>query len=264
MNNFSSQKKQQSSTKRTSSQRHSDSAKESSRRANPSKFSSQKKGTSRPPHGSSSKIGDKKNYKPKNKTSFSKQEKSTTSQHTTHSSKSQYKPFLKQSTKYESNKHESTKHTNKDNYKLKSRGSFTKQTITQTNTSTSPRFLESLSQILKFPNIYSLKKGKQVRFLVKTLDKKSYFDETILSIQSELYREVDPKRSKLFAGIAKGLSQIGFTNESSVLYLGASHGYTVSFLSDVVSNGTIYALDFAPRVLRDLVFYVNKKQILHQ
>ena len=43
--------------------------------------------------------------------------------------------------------------------------------------------------------------------------------------------------------------------------MGSSHGYTVSFLSDVVrEEGTIFALDLAYRVMRDLLFISRERK----
>lgn len=112
----------------------------------------------------------------------------------------------------------------------------------------------SLSPVGKFPGVMSMGNGRRQRFFVRSLVSTSFFGEFVVSVDGTLYREVDPSRSKLFAGIAKGLSQIGFKQDSSVLYLGASHGYTVSFLSGMVLEGCVFALDFAPRVVSDLVF----------
>src|SRR3989338_7012579 len=61
-------------------------------------------------------------------------------------------------------------------------------------------------------------------------------------------------KSKLCAAILKGLSQVGIKPGSIVLYLGASTGTTVSHVSDIVGKqGFVFALDFAPRVVRNLV-----------
>ncbi len=106
----------------------------------------------------------------------------------------------------------------------------------------------------KFPRVFSERKGRTVKYFVESVRGKVYFDEFVLRREGKAFREVNPERSKLFASIALGISQIGFKQDSSVLYLGASHGFTVSFLADMVIDGEIYALDFAPRVLRDLVF----------
>jgi fibrillarin-like pre-rRNA processing protein len=73
------------------------------------------------------------------------------------------------------------------------------------------------------------------------------------------YREWIPEHSKLSAAIHKGASSIGIRKDSVVLYLGASTGTTVSHVSDIAIEGFIFALDFAPRVLRELVFLSEKR-----
>ena len=91
------------------------------------------------------------------------------------------------------------------------------------------------------------------------------FDERIFREARIEYRQIDPKKSKLAAAVMKGASQIGVKPGDSVLYLGASHGYTPSFMSDLVGDndegkGFIFALDFAPRVVRDLVFVAEERK----
>jgi len=75
------------------------------------------------------------------------------------------------------------------------------------------------------------------------------------------YRQWDSKRSKLGAALAKGISQIGLKPDSVVLYLGAATGTTVSHVSDIIGKtGHAFALDFSPRVLRDLVFVAEERK----
>ncbi|RME31006.1 fibrillarin-like rRNA/tRNA 2'-O-methyltransferase [Candidatus Woesearchaeota archaeon] len=82
----------------------------------------------------------------------------------------------------------------------------------------------------------------------------TFFGEELVRRGKE-YRVLDPTRSKLGAALMKGLQQHGILPGKTVLYLGASHGYTPSFVSDLVGNeGFVFCLDFAPRVVRDLVF----------
>jgi fibrillarin-like pre-rRNA processing protein len=70
-----------------------------------------------------------------------------------------------------------------------------------------------------------------------------------------IYREWIPMKSKLCAGIMNNLSQIGIKPGSKVLYLGAATGTTCSHVSDIIGKeGELYALDFAPRTQRQLVF----------
>ncbi|MFH1591158.1 MAG: fibrillarin-like rRNA/tRNA 2'-O-methyltransferase [archaeon] len=74
------------------------------------------------------------------------------------------------------------------------------------------------------------------------------------------FREWDPRRSKLGSAIKKRISQIAMRNGSKVLYLGASHGYTPSFVSDIVgSEGAVYCVEYAPTVSRSLVLLCEQR-----
>jgi len=88
-----------------------------------------------------------------------------------------------------------------------------------------------------------------------------FFEEETIRENGEEYRNFNPTRSKLAAGAVKGIKETGIQSGSGVLYLGAAHGYTVSFVSDIIgSSGFIFAVDFAPRVVRDLVFVAEKRK----
>lgn len=104
--------------------------------------------------------------------------------------------------------------------------------------------------------IFKERKGKRTSLFTKSIvPGKKFFAEKTIKIKGEEFREINPERSKLGAAVLKGLSQTGIKNGSTVLYLGASHGYTPSFVSDIVGEeGFVFCLDFAPRVVRDLVF----------
>ena len=68
------------------------------------------------------------------------------------------------------------------------------------------------------------------------------------------YRVWDPFRSKLAAAIMNGLEEVPFREGSSVLYLGASTGTTVSHISDIVGpTGIIFGVDHASRVAREFL-----------
>jgi fibrillarin-like pre-rRNA processing protein len=78
------------------------------------------------------------------------------------------------------------------------------------------------------------------------------------------YRLWDPTRSKLGAAIKKGVSQIGIKPGSTVLYLGCSTGTTVSHVSDIVGEeGKVFAVDLAPRVLRELLFVAQTRKNIY-
>lgn len=90
---------------------------------------------------------------------------------------------------------------------------------------------------------------------------KIFFDEKVAKEGSAEYREFDPKRSKLAAAILKGSTNIGIRKNNVILYLGASHGYTCSFVSDIVGpEGLIFGIDPAPRVIRDLIFLAEQRK----
>lgn len=151
----------------------------------------------------------------------------------------------------------------KNNFSKKPQKSFQKKSSNSSFQKDKPKTSfqkdQAIAPVGKFPNVYSERRGRFTNYFTKTNDGRSFFDEKIVKIDGQKYRNVNPERSKLFAGIAKGISQIGFREDSVVLYLGASHGYTVSFLSDMITNGQIYAMDFAPRVIRDLIFLCEAK-----
>ena len=68
------------------------------------------------------------------------------------------------------------------------------------------------------------------------------------------YRIWDPFRSKLAAGILKGLKTEPIQLNHKVLYLGAASGTTASHVSDIVGdNGQVYCVEFSERSIRELV-----------
>lgn len=78
------------------------------------------------------------------------------------------------------------------------------------------------------------------------------YGEKLVEHLDEEYRLWDPRRSKLASAILNGLKTFPFHENSEVLYLGASTGTTPSHLSDIVSGGLIYCVEFSPRMMRKL------------
>ena len=119
-----------------------------------------------------------------------------------------------------------------------------------------------MKQVKKFPNVFEDGQGRRRILATKNLiPGKKFFEERLIKKEGAEYREWDPTRSKLAAAIAKEISQIGFKEGDIVLYLGASHGYTPSFVSDMIGrDGFMFALDFAPVVVRDLVFLSEERE----
>ncbi len=80
------------------------------------------------------------------------------------------------------------------------------------------------------------------------------YNEQLVEETTHEYRIWDPYRSKLSAALLRGLKAFAFAPNISVLYLGASSGTTASHVSDLIdSDGRVYCVEFAPRVMRDLV-----------
>lgn len=89
----------------------------------------------------------------------------------------------------------------------------------------------------------------------------SVYGERLAGDNGREYREWNPKRSKLAAALMKGCPNILLRKGQTILYLGSSTGTTVSHVSDIVGkDGFIFALDIAPRVMRDLVFLAEQRK----
>lgn len=90
----------------------------------------------------------------------------------------------------------------------------------------------------------------QKRLATRSDDVVPVYGERIL----EGYRLWDPFRSKLAALLLKGRSTRPLLErDAKVLYLGAATGTTVSHVGDIVRDGLVYAVEFSPRSMRDLI-----------
>ena len=76
------------------------------------------------------------------------------------------------------------------------------------------------------------------------------YDEKLLKYHNKEYRSWNPYKSKLSASIHNGLKRLDLSEKSTILYLGAATGTTVSHLSDIVNNGVIYAVEKSPFVFK--------------
>ena len=82
---------------------------------------------------------------------------------------------------------------------------------------------------------------------------KRIYGERLQTSDGTEYREWDPRRSKLSAYFTVGGKCFPFSEDSRVLYLGASSGTTPSHVADICSGGKVFCVEFAPRMFRDLV-----------
>ena len=80
----------------------------------------------------------------------------------------------------------------------------------------------------------------------------SVYGEELIQEDVE-YRIWNPRRSKLAAALLNGLKNLELDDASKVLYLGASTGTTVSHISDIVTEGRVYAVEFSPTTAKKLV-----------
>jgi fibrillarin-like pre-rRNA processing protein len=104
-----------------------------------------------------------------------------------------------------------------------------------------------------FNNVYKVSDVSTEQLITKNLIPGiNVKNEKPLTISNEEFRIWDPFHSKLAAMILKGLS-LPVRKDSTFLYLGAANGTTVSHVSDMVENGMVYAVEFSPRAMKDLI-----------
>ncbi len=113
----------------------------------------------------------------------------------------------------------------------------------------------------KYTGIYFYSKNKRSIIVTENITPgTTFFSEKTVKEDNKEYRIFEVFRSKLAAAIAKKISIIPIKEGDKILYLGASHGYTPSYISDIVKEkGVIFCIDFAPRVVRDLLFVCEKR-----
>ena len=88
-----------------------------------------------------------------------------------------------------------------------------------------------------FPEIYRLRTGDATLLVTRNLTPgRTYYGEPTFTVDGAEYRSWNPTRSKLAAAVMKGISTMPVKPGSSVLYLGAASGTTVSHVSDVVGG----------------------------
>lgn len=114
---------------------------------------------------------------------------------------------------------------------------------------------------IKINNLYFKEKnGRRILFTRNFCPGKQVHKEFLLREDNIEYREFEPYKSKLAAAILKGIDLEILNKISTILYLGASTGTTVSYLSDILAErGSIFALDHAPRVVRRLLFVAKER-----
>jgi len=86
------------------------------------------------------------------------------------------------------------------------------------------------------------------------------YGERIYTYEGEEYREWNAYRSKLAGALLKGLVELPIREGDRILYLGIASGTTASHISDIIrEKGKIYGVEFAPRVMRDLIVILTER-----
>jgi len=85
------------------------------------------------------------------------------------------------------------------------------------------------------------------------------YGEQLKEIDGIEYRSWNPYRSKLAAALLKKKISLPVTENSTILYLGAATGTTISHLSDISVQGSIYAVEHSPISMKKLLGMAGKR-----
>ncbi len=108
----------------------------------------------------------------------------------------------------------------------------------------------------KFEGVYwiELEDGSKRLATVNLAPGFKVYGEPLIKHEGTEYRMWNAYRSKLAAAILKGVGEVPIKPGSKILYLGAATGTTASHVSDIVGpKGKVYCVEFAPRVVRELI-----------
>ena len=111
----------------------------------------------------------------------------------------------------------------------------------------------------KYPGVYQLEDNVAT---VNLRPQVKVYGEKLVDYEDKELRIWDPRRSKLAAAIRNGLTTFPFKEDSKVLYLGASAGTTPSHLSDIIVNGSVFCVEFSPRMMRELLHLSRQRNNL--
>ncbi|MCQ8902600.1 MAG: fibrillarin-like rRNA/tRNA 2'-O-methyltransferase [Methanothrix sp.] len=103
------------------------------------------------------------------------------------------------------------------------------------------------------PGLYILRKD---RLATRSPSQEPLYGEQIV----DGLRVWDPRRSKLASLLLRHHCLEGVVPSGKVLYLGAANGATVSYLSDILTDGLIYAVEISPRAMRDLLHLAERRE----
>ena len=97
------------------------------------------------------------------------------------------------------------------------------------------------------------------KIYTKAASTKQVYGETFIEQEGTKYRNWQPSRSKVGAGVMKDF-ELGLEQDFDVLYLGAASGTTVSHFSDILEDGFVFAVEYSDTTARDLVEVAEQRE----
>jgi len=96
------------------------------------------------------------------------------------------------------------------------------------------------------------------KLYTKTDLEEPVYGEELVDYSGSTYRRWDPNRSKIGSAVKKGID-LEIHEDDTLLYLGAASGTTVSHVSEIASEGFVFAVEYSKTTVRDLVSLAERK-----
>lgn len=123
--------------------------------------------------------------------------------------------------------------------------------------------VQDLNPVKLMEGVYSTSDIQGVNYVTKNLipGVSVYGEQLLHDSEGVEYRSWAHNKSKLASGMLAGMRVPVLKKGAEVLYLGASSGTTVSHVSDIVgATGMVFAVEFSPRSMRDLMNLANRRE----
>lgn len=115
---------------------------------------------------------------------------------------------------------------------------------------------------MKANKTYGIYQKDRKLFTINPLNCKNIkiYGENLQTYKGIQYRSWNPYRSKLAAVLTKKDISLPFQSTTKILYLGAATGTTVSHLSDICTDGFIFAVESSPVAAKNLLNLVKLRK----
>lgn len=111
----------------------------------------------------------------------------------------------------------------------------------------------------EYPGVYTDDGGLFTENLVPGV---AVYGERLVKEGGSEFRSWNPRRSKLAALLLTGIKGFLLDASSRVLYLGAGAGTTISHVSDIAANGSVYGVEMAPKAFQKLLVLSEQRRNL--